>query len=162
MPNLIPDWLPWMQPAGRLIWSLIATAVGFAILFALMRRPKSPRPATWAECMAGAVGAFALFFLCYAIIPHEWLTFADGYLNWSTDKFVVKHNQFATNVPPIDFPYSALKDMIAAGIYLVFFGFNLFLFVKWQDRPTAEEAAGEGAETVVRTSRFGRPVKAKA
>ena len=22
MPNLIPDWLPWMRPAGRLIWGV--------------------------------------------------------------------------------------------------------------------------------------------
>ena len=109
MPNLIPDWFPWMQPLGRMIWALIATAIGLGIVFVLLRRPKSPRPATWAQCMLGAVGTFALFFLCYAIIPHEWLTFANSYLNWSTDKFVFKHNQWGAGLPPIDFPYSALE-----------------------------------------------------
>jgi hypothetical protein len=162
MPNLIPDWFPWLQPLGRMLWALLATAIGLGIVFALMRRPKPDRPATWAECMAGAVGVFALFFLCYAIIPHEWLTFADGYLNWSTDKFVFKHNQWGTGLPPIDFPFSALKDAVAAGIYIVFFGLNLYLFSKWQKRPTASEAADDSTEKVVRTSRFGRPVKAKA
>lgn len=161
MPNLVPDWLPWMQPAGRLIWSLIATAIGLAIIAVLMRRPKPARPATWAECMAGAVATFAMFFVVYAIVPNEWLNFADGYLAWSTDKFAVTHNQFATNVPPIDFPMSAVKDSIAAGIYIVFFGINLYLFSAWQKRPTADATADGDGEEVVRTSRFGRPVKAK-
>lgn len=162
MPNLIPDWLPWMQPLGRMIWALVVTAIGFGIFFYLLRKPKPNRPATWAECMLGAVGLFAMFFLCYAIIPHEWLQFANGYLNWSTDKFVVKHNQWGTNLPPIDFPYSALKDAVAAGIYIVFFGLNLWLAALWQKRPTEAEAGAETEEKVVRTSRFGRPVKAKA
>ncbi|MGZ8762533.1 MAG: hypothetical protein ACXW2Y_04345 [Acidimicrobiia bacterium] len=162
MPNLIPDWFPWLQPLGRMLWALLFTVIGLGIVLVLMRRPKPDRPATWAECMAGAVGVFALFFLCYAIIPHEWLTFADGYLNWSTDKFVFTSNQWAGGLPPFDLPYSALKDAVAAGIYIVFFGLNLFLFSKWQKRPTVSEAAAEGTEQVVRTSRFGRPVKAKA
>ena len=162
MPNLIPDWFPWMHALGRMLWALLFTAIGLGIVFAMLRRPKPARPATWAQCMLGAVGTFALFFLCYAIIPHEWLTFSNGYLNWSTDKFVFKHNQWGTGLPPIDFPYSALKDIIAAGIYIVFFGLNLYIFAKWQKRPTIEEAGADAAEKVVRTSRFGRPVKAKA
>ena len=60
MPNLIPDWFPWMRPAGRLIWSCVLLAVGLGIAFYLSKRPKPDRPATWAECMAGAVGVFAL------------------------------------------------------------------------------------------------------
>lgn len=163
MPNLIPDWFSWMQPAGRLIWSLIATGIGFAIILAFLRRPKSRLPATWAQCMAGAVATFAMFFLVYAIVPNEFLNFADGYLVWSTDKFLVTHNQWGTNLPPIDIPYSAVKDALAAGIYIVFFGINLYLFSAWQKRPTAEEAeaAAAGEEKVVRTSRFGRPIKVK-
>ena len=56
MPNLIPDWLPWMRPAGRLIWAVGLFVIGLVIVFVLMRRPKPERPATWAECIAGAVG----------------------------------------------------------------------------------------------------------
>ncbi len=164
MPNLIPDWFPWLHPLGRMLWALLFTAIGLGIVFAMLRRPKPERPATWAQCMLGAVGTFALFFLCYAIIPHEWLTFSNGYLNWSTDKFVFKHNQWnkGMGLPPIDFPYSALKDTVAAVIYVVFFGLNLYIFAKWQKRPTAEEANADAGEKIVRTSRFGRPVKAKA
>jgi hypothetical protein len=162
MPNLIPDWFPWLQPLGRMLWALAFLVIGLGIVSALMRRPKPDRPATWAECMAGAVGVFALFILCFAVIPHEWLNFADGYLNWSTDKFVFTHNQWGARLPPIDLPFSVLKDAVAAGIYVVFVGLAIFLFSKWQKRPTASEAAAESIEQVVRTSRFGRPVKAKA
>ena len=59
----------------------------------LMRRPKPDRPATWAECMAGAVGVFGLMTLAYAVIPHEWITFSDKYLQWDTTKFVVRSGQ---------------------------------------------------------------------
>ena len=63
MPNLIPDWLPWMRPAGRLIWAVVLLLIGLGIAFWLSKRPKPDRPATWSECMAGAVGVFALMSL---------------------------------------------------------------------------------------------------
>ena len=33
----------------------------------------------------------------------------------------------------------AVRDIIVVGIYLVFFGANIALFVKWQDRKTKTE-----------------------
>jgi hypothetical protein len=47
-------------------------------------------------------------------------------------------------------------------IYGVFFGLNLRLWVLWQGRlvPKPEPTVEEGK--VLRTSRFGRPVKSKA
>ena len=142
MPNLLPDWLPWIRPAGRLIWGVLALIFGLMFLVALMKRPLLKRPfpdrvgyaafsvivavgvvaakvlsdyqtlvvwatalalaghgllmvasskgrdpeepATWAECFAGAVGVFALFVVGFAIIPSEWLNYANSYLNWVT------------------------------------------------------------------------------
>src|SRR4029079_12979623 len=91
--NIIPDWMPWMRPAGRLIWSVALLIIGLGIAFWLSKRPKPNRPATWAECMAGAVGVFALMTLAYAVVPHEWITFSDKYLQWGTTKFLVKSGQ---------------------------------------------------------------------
>ena len=152
MPNLLPDWLPWIRPAGRLIWGCLALVVGLMFVVALLRRPMLKRPfpdrvgyagffvilavgvfaariltdyqtwvvwvtvaalvglglvmvatskgrdaedpATWAECFAGAVGVFALFVVGFAIIPSEWLNYANGYLNWGdTTKFVWTSHQ---------------------------------------------------------------------
>jgi hypothetical protein len=219
MPNLLPDWAPWIHPAGRLIWSLLVTGIGLAFVVALIRPPlehkiiqarqaaagavavlvfglllakfasaiqtlvvwatfggllaiafaavvsRDPRSPdqrlTWAEAMTGALGVFALFILAYGIIPHEWLTFANSYLNMSNDRFV--------EWPPWPFydvvklPFSAIRDSVAAIIYVVAVGINVVLWLKWQERltPTPEPAAGEAAAPA-RTSRFGRPVKSKA
>ena len=160
MPNLIPDWLPWMRPAGRLIWACVLMAIGLGIAFYLYKRPKPNRPATWAECMAGAVGVFALMTLAYAVIPHEWITFSDKYLQWDTTNFVFRNNQDVFGLGIVNWPFSfdkrSVRDIIVVVIYLVFFGLNLILFAKWQDR--GKQPAAAAAEQP-RTSRFGRPLR---
>jgi hypothetical protein len=160
MPNLIPDWLPWMRPAGRLIWGVSLLIIGLIIVAVLMRRPKPDRPATWAECMAGAVGLFALMTLAFAIIPSEWINFADKYLQWGTTKFLVHSGQKILFVKfPFDINYKAISDIIATGIYIVGFGFALYLFSAWQKRGQEKADAGEAKP---RTSRFGRPLRRRA
>ncbi len=157
MPNLIPDWLPWMRPAGRLILALVLTVIGLAIVFALMKRPKPNRPATWAECMAGAVGVFALMTLAYAVVPHEWITFSDKYLQWNTTKFVVRSGQdMGIFKFPFDINQQAVRDVIVVGIYVIFFGLNLYLFAAWQKRGTVDDTA---VVDTPKTSRFGRPLR---
>jgi hypothetical protein len=219
MPNLIPQsvlhrwYFGWAHPAGRLIFALVAMAIGLAFVFALLRPPlehkilkpkqgvplivvlvigsyliggffpavqvlmfwviifgvvalalamivsRDPRPqdrpTTWAEAMAGAVGVFFLMALGYAVIPHEWITFSDKYLRWTPDKILFETYAIKPN-------YQQLRDLIVVVIYGVFFGLNLRLWMLWQQRlvPKPEPAGEEGK--VLRTSRFGRPVKSKA
>ena len=162
MPNLIPDWLPWMRPAGRLILASVLLLILLAITFALMKRPKPDRAATWSECMVGAVGVFAMMTLAYAVIPHEWITFSDKYLQWDTTVFVFRNNQKMLFFPwnwPFNFDKHNIRDIIATVIYVVFFGLNLYLFVAWQKRGQ-EKPEGEAAKP--RTSRFGRPLRRRA
>ncbi|MFI5053489.1 MAG: hypothetical protein ACHQDE_03935, partial [Acidimicrobiia bacterium] len=119
------------------------------------------RPATWAECMAGAVGVFALMTLAYAIIPHEWITFSDKYLQWDTTKFVFRSNQKIPGLGvnfPFNFDKRSVRDIIVTVIYVVFFGANLYLFSKWQKRGSEKPEVAEPA----RTSRFGRPLRRRA
>ena len=161
MPNLIPDWLPWMRPAGRLLWAVALLVIGLVILFVLMRRPKPDRPATWAECMAGAVGVFGLMTLGYAIIPHEWITYSDKYLQWGTTSFLVRSGQ---NVLFVNFPFDinmkAISDIVTVGIYGLVLGLNVALFVLWQKRgETKEEVAPDATP---RKSRFGRPLRRRS
>jgi preprotein translocase subunit SecG len=159
MPNLIPDWLPWMQPAGRLIWSIGLFVIGLIVFFVLLRRPKPARPSTWAECIAGAVGVFAMMTLAYAVIPHEWITFSDKYLQWDTTVFVFRSNQKMLFFPwnwPFNFDKHNIRDIIVVIIYGVAIGLNIGLSVLWQKRgqekPEAEEATPK-------KSRFGRPLR---
>ncbi len=163
MPNLIPDWLPWMRPAGRLILAVVLLLIGLAIVAVLMRRPKPDRPSTWAECMAGAVGVFALMTLAYAVIPHEWITFSDTHLQWDTTVFVFRSNQKMLFFPwnwPFNFDKHVIRDIIVLVIYGGAFTLNLVLFSKWQQRG-AEKAETETPEKP-RTSRFGRPLRRRA
>jgi hypothetical protein len=160
MPNLIPDWLPWMRPAGRLIWAVALFVIGLIVIAILMRRQKPDRPATWAECMAGAVGTFAMMGLGYAVIPHEWITFSDKYLQWGTTKFLVRSGQHVLFVNfPFDVNMKAISDIITVGIYGIVLGLNVALFVLWQKRGEEKEAPAEEAP---RKSRFGRPLRRKA
>ena len=163
MPNVIPDWLPWMQPAGRLIWSVGLFAIGLVIVFVLMRRPKPDRPATWSECIAGAVGVFAMMTLAYAVIPHEWITFSDGYLRWDTTQFVFRSGQDVFGLGIVNFPFNfdkhVIRDIIVLVIYGLGVGLNLALFVMWQKRGQEKP---EAAEAAPKKSRFGRPLRRSA
>ena len=229
MPNLLPDWLPWIQPAGRLIWSVIIFTVGMIFVFALMKPPVLKRPfpnkvgyaiyaivpivgwiiagllpddanisgweldaiivdlvflilvahtvlliasrkpqpadykATWAECFLGAVGTFALMALAYGVIPHEWMTYANGYLRWGdTSKFLFRSHQDMLFFPwpwPFNFDYPALRDVVVSMIYGVLLGLNIAVFVMWQKRNEVKEAPAAAETTPAKRSRFGRPLR---
>jgi hypothetical protein len=163
MPNLLPNW-HFLRPAGRLLWASLLLIIGTAVILWQMRKPKSERPTTWAAAMGGATFVFALFLLAYAVIPHEIITFCDGYLKWGKDKFLFQSGQEVLGFElPISFTYQALRDILVVGVYVVLFGINIALFVLWQKRPTAAEAEARRDATVeAGTSRFGRPLKAKA
>ena len=231
MPNLLPDWLPWIQPAGRLIWSSVLLLVGISFVVALMKPPKLARPfpdrvayalypvivvvgyvvavvipadwniagwevdaiivdlvlialvahthlliasrtpapagkqASWAATYAGAVAVFALLALAYGVVPHEWMTFANGYLRWGdTSKFVWQSSQDMLFFPwhwPFNLDYPAVRDIIVSGIYGVLLGANIALFAQWQKRNQVVEAPPADA-TPTKRSRFGRPLRRAA
>jgi hypothetical protein len=164
MPNLLPDW-HFFRPAGRLIWFSVLLIVMMIPILVALRRPKPDKPTTWAQAMAGSVYVFWLFLLVYAIIPHEFITFADNYLQWGKDKYIIKST---TPIPfltsenwPVSIDMQAIRDVAVVGIYIVFFAINIALFVLWQDRKTKTDD-DEEKPVVVGRSRFGRPLKAKA
>ena len=133
--------------------------IGLIIVFILMRRPKPDRPTTWAECLAGAVGVFGLMTLGFAVVPHEWITFSDKYLQWDTTVFVFRNNQKMLFFPwnwPFSFDKHNIRDIIVVVIYGIAIGLNAGLFVAWQKR--GEEKPEEEA-TIPRKSRFGRPLR---
>ena len=163
MPNLIPDWEPWMRPAGRLIWSIALFVIGLIIALVLMKRAKPDRPSTWSECMAGAVGVFALMTLGYAVIPHEWITFSDKYLQWDTTKFLFRSHQDVFGLGIVNWPFNFdmhnIRDIIVVLIYGIVLVLNVALFVLWQKRGQAEEAPADAPE---KKSRFGRPLRRRS
>ena len=158
--NILPKW-HFFRPAGRLIWSSLILAIAVGFIQYLCKQPKPKEPATWAQCMLGAVASFALMLIAYGTIPHEWLTFANGYLKFDDSHFVIRNN---VKGMPLNIPKSAVKDIVATMLYVVFATVNIKLFAKWQKRPAyvAPDASPIEPEAVsVGTSAYGKTVTAK-
>jgi hypothetical protein len=150
-----------------IIWLMLAALVGHALLMVLSRNPRpADQEATWAECFAGAVAAFVLMTIVYAIVPHEWLTFANSTLGWGdSSKFVFQSNEKMLFLPwnwPFSMDFPAVRDIVVSGIYVVFLGANVKFWVMWQKRHevAAAAAASDDDATPARRSRFGRPLRA--
>jgi fumarate reductase subunit D len=193
VPNALPRSVPWIElhnwhfkvvhsqwprHAGRLIWASLLLLVGLVIAFVLVRRPKtSTEPATWAQSIVGALLVWVMMVLAYGTIPHEWLNFGNAYLNFNKATFVARHDQLASHIPPFDITRAVIVDGVAALMYVVFIGVQIYLFSAWQKRKVAEPAAvavAEGDGEVppppsgpfarfrrrreVRVSAYGRPV----
>jgi hypothetical protein len=111
--------------------------------------------------MAGAVGVFALMTLAYAVVPHEWITFSDKYLQWGTTNFLVRSGQHVLFVNfPFDINMKAISDIVTVGIYGIVLGLNVALFVLWQKRGEPKDEAA--ADEAPKKSRFGRPLRRQA
>jgi hypothetical protein len=140
---------------GRFYVSLLLTALGVLVFFRLLRRPKAELPPTWGQSMAGATAVFGMFLLCYGVVPHEWLTWADSNLGLREDKILL-------DTYAIEISGRALRDTVAALIYIVFLGLNIVVWVMWQKRGTAKpKAAVPATATPSGTSAFSRPVTKK-
>ncbi|HWS45546.1 MAG TPA: hypothetical protein VN636_06775 [Acidimicrobiia bacterium] len=175
-PNFLPKTVfgfhtPYLRRAGRLIWAMLLFTIGLVGAFLVIRRPKkSNEPPTWAQCVLGALFVWVMFALGYGVIPHEWLTFGNAYLNFDSSSFLLHKN----TVIPFDITRDKFVDAVAAGIYVVMLGLNVYFFTAWQKRKVAEPAAeveaapsepttGGGMFSRLRrrekrVSAFGRPV----
>lgn len=178
IPNVLPRTLlvfhvPWLRKAARLLYAIVLFAIGCGAASLVIRTPKrSDEPPTWAQCVIGAMFVWFMFALGYGVIPHEWLTFGNSYLNFDSASFFLHKNR----ILPFDITRDKLIDSGAALIYVVMLTINVMFFSAWQKRKVAEPAAegAEGAEgdsgpitggTIFsrlrrskRTSAFGRPV----
>ena len=127
--------------------------VGFAGVAAVVlygRRRPVGAPLSWGEAMAGAVFAMFLFLWWYGVIPHQWLTYAEGELSWRPDKLILE----PTGVQPITVSYKTLADIIAVVIYGVGIALHVGLWAMWNDR-------GKRKTAEVPASRYGRPLVRK-
>jgi hypothetical protein len=175
IPNVLPRTflsfhVPWLRKASRLIYAIVLFAIGCGAVAAVMRRPKPTEPPTWAQCVLGAMFVWFMFALGYGVIPHEWLTFGNSYLNFDSASFFLHKNR----ILPFDITRDKLIDSGAAIIYVIVLGMNIAFFSAWQKRKVAEVDDSEGTEQdagpitggtmfsrlrrTKRTSAFGRPV----
>ena len=114
------------------------------------RRPVGT-PLSWGEAMAAATYVFLIIFLIYGVVPHQWLAFADNEWGWRRDKLVFGPGDIVHNALPFEVTYEAVRDIIAAGIYIVALGAQIALWSMWQNR-------GKEKPKEIETSAFGRPL----
>jgi Na+-driven multidrug efflux pump len=137
-----------------LVFSVVGLLVGIGIVIWQMRRRPLDAPLTWGEAMVAATFVFFLMMLAYGVIPHQWLNWADSELKWRADRILEGPNGIIASLP-IEMTYEALRDMVAAGIYVVMLGLQIALFAVWQNRGKAKPIA-------LPTSPYGRPLVKKS
>ena len=145
--------------------SLVVLALGVTVVLTVGHRRPVGTPLTWGQAFAAATFGFGLMILAYGIVPHQWLNFADNELLWRPDKVLlgistsgIKFGDAAkaiTGSGRILVSYQALRDVVAATLYIVFLGGQMVLWSIWQKRGRAKGALEP-------TSRFGRPVIRRA
>ena len=176
VPNLLPRTvfglhLPWLRKAARLLYSIVLFTIGLLAAGYVIHKPKkSNEPSTWAQVVIGSMFVWFMFALGYGVIPHEWLTFGNSYLNFDSSSYLLHRNR----IVPFAITRDKAVDVVASVIYVVVLGLNIYFFAAWQKRKVAEPATeSETAEAEgpitgggvfsrfrreKRTSAYGRPV----
>jgi hypothetical protein len=132
------------------ICTLLVGFAGVAAVVLFGRRRPVGAPLSWGEAMAAAVFAMFLFVWWYAVIPHQWLTWAGNELGWRTDKLLLE----PTGTQPLTVSYQAVRDLVAVVIYGVGIALHVGLWALWNDR-------GKRKPAEVPASRYGRPLVRK-
>lgn len=161
------------------IASLLLTGLMVGVIVRIGRRRTPGTPLTWGEAFVAAVFVFSLMFVIYGIMPHQFLAWADNELGWRSDKlgipagplglpfkgesnlFSHEGNVFFPKGIPLPNGFfivtaQALRDILAAGLYILFLGLQWYTWSWWQKRG---KVAAERPELV---SAYGRPLLKKA
>ena len=153
------DILRWPGVNQAFIFSAIVTTLLSLVIIPIGKRRKFDRKATWGEAMLGAAYVFAVLFLAFGVVPHQWIDHADKELGWRKDKLVygpfniLKSDTIGGSFP-IVISYEAIRDIVVVVIHVFYIGLMIYLFGWWQKR--GEEVAKE-----VATSTYGRPLMKK-
>ncbi len=163
--------------------SLLALIVFIALPAAYGKRRPVGTPVTWGEAMAGSLYLFFVMFWAYGVVPHQFLSWADGPLKWRADAYGIpagklreligeKENHFYSYKSNAFWPSGVtfggrgrvlvskehVRDFVAANIYIVFLGVHIALWGAWQKR--GKKASAKAA--LAPTSTYGRPLVKKA
>jgi hypothetical protein len=71
---------------AALIFSIIGIVLMSGVVVWVARRRAPGTPLTWGEAFVAALWIFTLMLLVYAVLPSQFLTYADSTLKWRSDK----------------------------------------------------------------------------
>ena len=132
--------------------SLIVTALMAAGVVFYAKRRKVGEPLTWGQAMAAAVYVTFGLFWAFGVVPHEWLTYAQGDMAMRSDAILAGPGShgWLTGIPLV-ISKSTIADLVTLLIYGAFFGATVALWAVWQGR-------GDKATDEVERSNYGRPL----
>ena len=138
------------------ITSLLVTfAMTGVIVWVGKRRPPGT-PTTWGEAFVAGTFVFFLLFMLYGIVPHQWLAWADNELNWRRDEFFFGEGGITFfGRGAIQIPKEVIRDIVAAGLYVVFLVAQIVGWKLWQTR------GKKATERPKLVSAYGRPLVKK-
>lgn len=137
--------------------SLIVTALFVAGVVLYARRRPVGTPLSWGEAMVAAMYATFGLFWAFGVVPHQWLTHAEGNLAMRSDAILAGPGSTGWLGPEglIDFPVvitkATLSDFVAVNIYGVAFVVAISMWAVWQGR-------GSKQTDEIETSAYGRPL----
>ena len=152
------DVLKWPGMNEQFIVAFVGTVVLTLLVIPYGKRRPVGAPLTWGQAMLAGIYVFAVFFLAYGVVPHQWLTHEQNQLNWRADKIWVGRNsaaQYRQPWLPFDITFQALGDIIVVIIYAFFLGLQIFMWSWWQRRGKPKPVAE------LPTSTYGRPLVRK-
>lgn len=148
------DILKWPGFNEAFIAALVVTLGLSLLVIPIGKRRPVGKSLSWGEAVAAATFVFALMFLAYGVVPHQWLTHAQNELRWRADRIYIGHSATAEHRwtwLPLDVTLQAMGDIVAVIIYGGFLTLHIVMFAWWQNRGKVKPAE-------LPTSTFGRPL----
>ena len=154
------DITKWPGMNVAFLTSLVASIALTLVVIPIGKRRPIGKPMSWGEAMLAAVYAFAVMFLAFGVVPHQWIDHADKDLGWSKDNIIygpgdiLKPQEFGGWLP-LTLQYEIVRDTVVVLLHVLYFGLLIFIWRWWQQR-------GKTTTTEVATSTYGRPLVKKA
>ncbi len=152
--------LEWPLMNQAFLMSFFATMALSLAIIAYGKRRSVDRPLLWGEALLGSVYIFAVLFLAFGVVPHQFIDHADKDLGWSRDKLLYGPGGILKPVSaggwnPITLQYQAIRDIVVVILHVIFIGLFLYIAIWWQKRGVVKPK-----ELAVST--YGRPLVKKA
>ena len=126
------------------------TMIGIVLLYR-KRRPVGT-PLTWGEAMGSAVFCTFGLFWAFGVVPHQWLTYAEGELKMRSDAILAGPGSTGiAEWSPVVITKQTVSDSVAVGLYGMAFVLTIALWALWQGR-------GDKKTDEIEKSTYGRPL----
>ncbi len=132
--------------------SLIVAALFAAGIVIYSKKRPVGQSMTWGEAMLGALYVTFGAFWTFGVVPHQWLSYAEGPLAMRGDAILAGPGSTGWLQDfPVVISKATVSDFVAVNIYGVAFVLTIALWAVWQGR-------GADQADEVERSTYGRPL----